>query len=134
MIYRAEYLKPDGRRLWLYGRSPPKIAAPTSPDPNPPMVEAHLRRHPILQEWVIYASHRQNRTFLPFPEDDPLAPTTDPRRPTELPAGDYEVAVFENRFPSVSIDCGPPPQIEGAENRGSGWKLRSRRVRAGRIL
>jgi len=35
MIYRAEYLKPDGRRLWLYGRSPPKITAPTSPDPNP---------------------------------------------------------------------------------------------------
>jgi UDPglucose--hexose-1-phosphate uridylyltransferase len=115
MIYRAEYLKPDGRRLWLYGRSPPKIAAPTSPDPEPAVVDAHLRRHPILQEWVIYATHRQNRTFLPSPQDDPLAPTTDPRRPTELPAGDYEVAVFENRFPSLSMNCGPPPQIEGAE-------------------
>jgi hypothetical protein len=74
MIYRAEYLKPDGRRLWLYGRSPPKIAAPTSPDAKSPVVDAHLRRHPILQEWVIYASRRQNRTFLPSPEDDPLAP------------------------------------------------------------
>jgi UDPglucose--hexose-1-phosphate uridylyltransferase len=79
------------------------------------VVNAHLRRHPLLEEWVIYATHRQNRTFLPSPEDDPLAPTEDPRRPTELPAGDYEVAVFENRFPSLSIDCGPPPQIEGAE-------------------
>jgi UDPglucose--hexose-1-phosphate uridylyltransferase len=58
------------------------------------VVDAHLRRHPILQEWVIYASHGQNRTFLPSPENDPLAPTTDPRRPTELPAGDYDVAVF----------------------------------------
>jgi UDPglucose--hexose-1-phosphate uridylyltransferase len=115
MMHKAEYLKPDGRRLWLYGRSPPKIAAPTSPDPKPTAVDAHLRRHPILQEWVIYATHRQNRTFLPSPEDDPLAPTTDPRRPTELPAGDYEVAVFENRFPSLSIHCGPPPHIEGAE-------------------
>jgi UDPglucose--hexose-1-phosphate uridylyltransferase len=115
MIYRAEYLKPDGRRLWLYGRSPPKIAAPTSPGPKPTVLDVHLRRHPLLEEWVIYATHRQNRTFLPSPEDDPLAPTTDPHRPTELPAGDYEVAVFENRFPSLSIDCGPPPQIEGAE-------------------
>jgi len=79
------------------------------------VVDAHLRRHPLLKEWVIYATHRQNRTFLPSPEDDPLAPTADPHRPTELPTGDYEVAVFENRFPSLSIDCGPPPQIEGAE-------------------
>ena len=116
MIHRAEYVKPDGRRLWLYGRSPPKIVqqAP-SPGAQPATADAHLRHHPILQEWVIYATHRQDRTFLPSPEDDPLAPTTDPRRPTELPAGSYDVAVFENRFPSLSLHCGPPPLVEGVE-------------------
>jgi UDPglucose--hexose-1-phosphate uridylyltransferase len=62
-----------------------------------------------------YSTQRQNRTFLPSPEDDPLAPTVDPRRPTELPAGDYDVAVFENRFPSLSLQCGPSPEVEGAE-------------------
>jgi UDPglucose--hexose-1-phosphate uridylyltransferase len=74
-----------------------------------------MRRHPLLKEWVVYAAHRQDRTFLPSPEDDPLAQTTDPRDPTELPAGDYEVAVFENRFPSLSLQSGPPPSVQGIE-------------------
>jgi UDPglucose--hexose-1-phosphate uridylyltransferase len=115
MIHCAEYVKPDGRRLWLYGRSPPKIETAPSPDAKPATVDAHLRRHPLLEEWVVYSTQRQNRTFLPSPEDDPLAPTVDPRRPTELPAGDYDVAVFENRFPSLSLQCGPSPEVEGAE-------------------
>ncbi len=115
MIYRAEYVKPDGRRLWRYGRSPPEIAAVPNSAARPPAVDVHLRRHPILQEWVIYATHRQDRTFLPSPEDDPLAPTTNPLRPTELPAGNYEVAVFENRFPSLSFHSSPSPSIEDIE-------------------
>jgi UDPglucose--hexose-1-phosphate uridylyltransferase len=115
MFHRAEYIKPDGRRLWVYGRYPPDIEAVPSPDTKAAMVDAHLRRHPLLEEWVVYSTQRQNRTFLPSPEDDPLAPTVDPRHPTELPAGNYDVAVFENRFPSLSLHCGPPPEIEGAE-------------------
>jgi hypothetical protein len=51
------------------------------------------------------ASHRQNRTFLPPPEYNPLAPTSDPASPTELPAGQYDAAVFENLFRL----CRPPP-------------------------
>ena len=115
MMHRAEYVKPDGRRLWVYGRSPPKITAAPIPAGKASTADAHLRRHPLLQEWVVYATHRQDRTFLPSPKDDPLAPTTDPRHPTELPAGDYEVAVFENRFPSLSMHPGPPPSVEGVE-------------------
>ena len=62
---------------------------------------------------MAYAGHRQNRTFLPPPEYNPLAPTTDPAHPTELPAGDYEVAVFENRFPTLTgrADEPAPPAI-----------------------
>ena len=115
-MYREEYRKPDGRRLWLYGRSPVAARGPIpSPSPVRAALDTHLRRHPILQEWVIYASHRQDRTFLPTAERDPLAPTTDPEHPTELPTGDYDVAVFENRFPSLVPDPAAPPRVEGAE-------------------
>jgi UDPglucose--hexose-1-phosphate uridylyltransferase len=52
-------------------------------------------------EWVTYAAYRQGRTFLPPPEYNPLAVTVDPDQPTELPAGDWDIAVFDNRFPSL---------------------------------
>jgi UDPglucose--hexose-1-phosphate uridylyltransferase len=38
---------------------------------------------------------------MPPPEYNPLAPTKDPEFPTELPQGNYDIAVFENRFPSL---------------------------------
>ncbi len=38
---------------------------------------------------------------MPPPEYNPLAPTKDPQFPTELPQGDYDIAVFDNRFPSL---------------------------------
>jgi|1185.fasta_scaffold26570_2 UDPglucose--hexose-1-phosphate uridylyltransferase len=116
MIHCAEYVKPDGRRLWLYGRRPPSPLGPVpSPFSTAVSVDTHLRFHPLLREWVIYASHRQERTFLPPASSDPLAPTKDPANPTELPVGDYEVAVFENRFPSLVPEAGPAPAVEGAE-------------------
>jgi len=116
MMHCAEYVKPDGRRLWLYGRRPPGPIGPVpSPFASPVSVDTHLRRHPLLREWVIYASHRQDRTFLPPAENDPLAPTTDPANPTELPSGDYEVAVFENRFPSLVPQPGAVPPVQGAD-------------------
>lgn len=40
---------------------------------------------------------------MPPPEYNPLAPTKDQRLPTELPQGRYDVAVFDNRFPSMSL-------------------------------
>jgi UDPglucose--hexose-1-phosphate uridylyltransferase len=114
-LHRLDLTKPDGRALWLYGRAPldPGIVA-TSPDaagapPNP-----HLRWHPLREEWVAYATHRQARTFLPPAAYNPLAPTRDPAAPTECPAGDYDIAVFENRFPTLHgaahdpPDCGVP--------------------------
>src|SRR4051794_13181991 len=91
--------KADGRSLILYGRDAidPDLAAP-SPSSAPFAPNAHLRWHPLRGEWVAYATHRQNRTFLPPAAFNPLAPTLDPASPTELPAGNYEVAVFENLF------------------------------------
>jgi UDPglucose--hexose-1-phosphate uridylyltransferase len=54
---------------------------------------------------VIIAAQRQDRTFLPPPGECPLDPSA-PGRLTEIPAPDYDVVVFENRFPSLH---GLPP-------------------------
>jgi len=72
-MHRRAFVKPDGRPLLLYGRDPidPAIAAPspslTSHAPNP-----HLRWHPLRAEWVAYAGHRQDRTFLPRARHSPI--------------------------------------------------------------
>lgn len=101
--YRLALEKPDGRKMWLYARAPidPSIraVAPSSAGAGPGAASPHLRWHPLRGEWIAYAGHRQNRTFLPV-GFDPLSPTSDPSRPTELPEGAYDVAVFENLFPT----------------------------------
>jgi UDPglucose--hexose-1-phosphate uridylyltransferase len=99
--------------LILYGRralSAAKVAAP-SPFPDPLHGNPHLRWHPLRGEWITYAAYRQDRTFLPPPQYNPLAVTLDPAQPTELPAGDWDVAVFDNRFPSLSLRAQDPPQL-----------------------
>jgi UDPglucose--hexose-1-phosphate uridylyltransferase len=53
----------------------------------------------------MYASHRQDRTYLPAAEDCPLCPSTEDRL-TEIPEADYEVVVFENRFPALAPTVG----------------------------
>ncbi|CAM3343524.1 galactose-1-phosphate uridylyltransferase [Stackebrandtia soli] len=68
---------------------------------------AELRRDVTTGEWVSVAANRQSRPFLPAATDCPLCPSSDGRT-TEIPAPDYAVAVFENRFPSF----GGPPESE----------------------
>jgi UDPglucose--hexose-1-phosphate uridylyltransferase len=46
---------------------------------------------------------------MPPPEYNPLAPTTNPEFPTELPQGKYDVAVFDNRFASMALTATNPP-------------------------
>lgn len=74
---------------------------------------SELRWNPLLGEWVATATHRQNRTFLPPADFCPLCPTRDSSFPTEIPADDYDIVVFENRFPSMSSHP-PEPAIESA--------------------
>lgn len=106
-MHRRQLTKPDGRPLILYGRDPiPEDIQPTSPSNKPVDGSPHLRWHPLRGEWVSYAAHRQDRTFLPPPEYNPLAPTADPGQPTELPPGRYDAAVFTNRFASLGGDAG----------------------------
>ncbi|MBJ6752303.1 galactose-1-phosphate uridylyltransferase [Geomonas anaerohicana] len=121
MLYREEMKKPDGRSLTLYGRTPIRVAggAP-SPNREPLLANPHLRWHPLRGQWVAYASYRQGRTFMPPPEYNPLAPTRDPENPTELPQGEYQVAVFDNRFPSLAQAAHDPPReaVKTAPARG----------------
>jgi UDPglucose--hexose-1-phosphate uridylyltransferase len=72
------------------------------------------RWNPQLREWVITATHRQDRTFLPPAESCPLDPARPGQPPTEIDRTDFDVAVFDNRFPSLSADP-PEPAIAGSD-------------------
>ena len=111
-MHKRVLRKPDGRPLLLYGRVPiPEGLTAPSPSAGERAPNAHLRWHPLRGEWVAYASHRQNRTFLPPPEYNPLAPTADPAHPTEVPHGPWDVAVFENLFPTLTLAAHDPPEL-----------------------
>lgn len=75
---------------------------------------SELRWHPLRREWVITATHRQDRTFLPPPGHCPLCPTRPGAPPTEIDRPDFDIVVFENRFPSLS-ERPPRPAVEGTE-------------------
>jgi UDPglucose--hexose-1-phosphate uridylyltransferase len=62
---------------------------------------SELRWDALLGEYVAIASHRQDRTYLPPADECPLCPSRDGRL-TEIPSADYEVVVFENRFPAFT--------------------------------
>jgi UDPglucose--hexose-1-phosphate uridylyltransferase len=72
-----------------------------------------LRWDPMLREWVAYATHRQDRTFLPPAEYCPLCPTKPGGFPTEVPRESYDIVVFENKFPSFTPDA-PEPEEPGS--------------------
>jgi UDPglucose--hexose-1-phosphate uridylyltransferase len=96
----------------LYSNRPiPDGIVATSPFAEPQHANPHLRWLALRGEWDAYAEIRQNRTYQPPPQYNPLAPTRDPAHPTEMPAGDYEIAVFDNRFPSLAPDAHEPPAL-----------------------
>ena len=61
-----------------------------------------LRLDPLRREWVAYATERNDRTFLPT-DFCPLCPSGRSGK-TEVPLDDFEVVVFENRFPAFGPD------------------------------
>lgn len=92
----------DGREIIFFDRA----GAPTRiVDDQRPITalttHSELRRDPMLDEFVVIASHRQDRTYLPPADECPLCPSSDGRH-TEVPTPDYQVVAFENRFPSLS--------------------------------
>ncbi len=112
---RIALTKPDGRMVFLYADEPLRIDGDApSPVTTPHAPNAHLRWHPLRGEWVAYATHRQDRTFLPPSGYDPLAPSAPGQAPTEVPAGNWQIAVFENLFPTFTMGAHDPPALDVA--------------------
>jgi UDPglucose--hexose-1-phosphate uridylyltransferase len=108
----------DGRELIYFDETPaPRRGLRDRRDLPPVQSVSQLRYDPLVDEWVSVAAHRQSRTFLPPADECPLCPSTGERL-TEIPDPDYDVVVFENRFPAYSQRTGssvepdlPPPYL-----------------------
>ena len=70
----------------------------------PVATASEVRRDPVTGDRVVVAAHRQDRTYQPPADECPLCPSRNGRL-SEIP-DDYDVAVFENRFPSLSGETG----------------------------
>jgi hypothetical protein len=99
----------DGREL-LYLDDEPGAdrSQPDRRDIAAARTASEIRYDVLVDQWVVIAGHRQTRTHLPPTTQCPLCPSTLDRL-TEVPAGDYDVVVFENRFPSLSHGLGQGP-------------------------
>ncbi|WP_406313008.1 galactose-1-phosphate uridylyltransferase [Streptosporangium sp. NBC_01639] len=103
----------DGRELFYFDRNDDADRGALDERDLPPRPPAsELRYDPLTEEWIAVAGHRQGRTFLPPASECPLCPST-PGHPTEIPSGAYDVAVFENRFPSFSFQTGEHIEVGG---------------------
>ena len=72
------------------------------------------RYDPTHGEWVTFATDRQDRTYKPSAAACPLCPTRPSHEPTEIPRERFDIAVFDNRFPSLSTRP-PEPTIVGTD-------------------
>jgi UDPglucose--hexose-1-phosphate uridylyltransferase len=109
-VHKTTIQLADGRELSYYDLAAGQARDAVDRRELPPLGAASpLRYEPFLDTWVLYSSHRQNRSYLPSAQHCPLCATTEGNL-TEIPAPDYEVAVFENRFPALSAS---PPDATG---------------------
>ena len=96
----------DGRELIYYdSRDDVRRGAVDRRPLGPVATASEIRHDPLLGDRVAIASHRQGRTYHPPADECPLCPSRDGRR-SEIPDSDYDVAVFENRFPSLGGGSG----------------------------
>ena len=89
---------PDGRRITYFGIS----------------AVSERRYDPTHDEWVTFATNRQDRTYKPPTAACPLCPTRPDGPETEIPREHFEIAVFDNRFPSLA-PTPPDPDIAGTD-------------------
>ncbi|WP_199253652.1 galactose-1-phosphate uridylyltransferase [Mycolicibacterium mengxianglii] len=99
----------DGRDL-LFFELPGHSVTPVPdrrPLPRNADSKSELRFDRTTGQWVIIAALRQQRTYKPPADQCPLCPGPSGLT-SEIPAADYDVAVFENRFASLSGADGSP--------------------------
>jgi galactose-1-phosphate uridylyltransferase (family 1) len=113
-VIRTSRRLADGREILYFDQEPVPRDAVDTRDLPAVSTQSQLRYDALLGEWVVIASHRQTRTFLPPADECPLCPSRS-GRPTEVPESDYQVVVFENRFPSLStaVSGDVPPFAAG---------------------
>ncbi|MFI1017493.1 galactose-1-phosphate uridylyltransferase [Streptomyces sp. NPDC020965] len=96
----------DGRELLYYDSRDDTVRDAVDRRPlDPVATSSEIRHDPLLGDSVAVASHRQDRVYHPPADECPLCPSRDGRL-SEIPAADYDVVVFENRFPSLAGDSG----------------------------
>ncbi|MEU5370101.1 galactose-1-phosphate uridylyltransferase [Streptomyces sp. NPDC005951] len=96
----------DGRELIYYDAAEDAVRDAVDQRPlDPVSTSSEIRRDPLLGDAVAIASHRQARTYHPPADACPLCPSREGRH-SEIPDDHYDVAVFENRFPSLAGDSG----------------------------
>ncbi|MFG2501414.1 galactose-1-phosphate uridylyltransferase [Streptomyces sp. NPDC048441] len=96
----------DGRELIYYDSRDDAVRDAIDRRPLDPIsTTSEIRRDPLLGDSVAIASHRQGRTYHPPADECPLCPSAGERL-SEVPDSSYDVAVFENRFPSLAGDAG----------------------------
>lgn len=103
---RTEISLSDGRRLIYFDEpgAPDRTAARDTRARAESPTAGTVRYDVRTGEPVVFAPARAARTFDPAGvAADPLAPSA-PGAPTEIPADDFDVVVFDNRFPAL----GPP--------------------------
>ena len=110
----------DGREIIYFDDTEPYLSGGVTRhvedtrDLPPAEGGSSLRYDVLTGEWVAIASHRNERTLFPPRDQCPLCPTGRGSMPSEIPASDYDVVVFENRFPSfASRLAGQPVLIDG---------------------
>ncbi|HEY7047516.1 MAG TPA: galactose-1-phosphate uridylyltransferase [Jatrophihabitantaceae bacterium] len=105
MTFRQSTKLADGRELFYYDEQPGVDRSTVDGRDLPATAtSSQIRWDPLFREWSIIAGHRQTRTYRPPTSDCPLDPSRDGRL-TEIPADDYDVVVFENRFPSLTTQA-----------------------------
>ncbi|NTW41638.1 MAG: galactose-1-phosphate uridylyltransferase [Cellulomonadaceae bacterium] len=124
-VRRTATTMADGRDLIYFDDTEPYVSGAATrrlDDPRPlgdrfaptfgpdgtelPAAGPEMRLDPLTGEWIPMASHRMNRTFLPAADSCPLCPARTGHAGTgysdgEVPDTDYDVVVFENRFPAL---------------------------------
>lgn len=95
---------------------------------NPMPVQApQMRQDPLTGDWIPMATARMNRPITAGPgataSGNPLAARKpgDPYQDGEVPDTDYNVVVFENRFPSMTRIPGVPDEVSYVDGNPT-WK------------
>jgi UDPglucose--hexose-1-phosphate uridylyltransferase len=107
MTFRQTTRLADGRELIYFDAEPGRDRAAPDLRTDLPATSttSQVRWDPLFHTHTVIADHRQSRTYRPPTDLCPLCPSREGMS-TEIPAADYEVVVFENRFPAFSLQAG----------------------------